>query len=92
MEQAELPKLVIVGIALAGLGLLVINAVLVAWFIIRRRNKGIFNFPGFFCGFSTGDRISTSSVHQQSLVVVVVLYGLCGRFTESHLLILSLFP
>lgn len=42
LEKAELPKLVIVGIALAGLGLLVVNAVLVAWFIIRRRNKGIY--------------------------------------------------
>lgn len=42
MEKSELPKLVIVGIALAGLGLLIVNAVLVAWFIIRRRNKGIF--------------------------------------------------
>lgn len=40
MEESELPKLVIVGIALAGLGLLVVNAVLVACFIIRRRNKG----------------------------------------------------
>lgn len=42
VEKSELPKLVIVGIALAGLGPLIINAVLVAWFIIRRRNKGIF--------------------------------------------------
>lgn len=48
VEKSELPKLVIVGIALAGLGLLIINAVLVAWFIIRRRNKGIFILPFIF--------------------------------------------
>lgn len=48
VEKSELPKLVIVGIALAGLGLLIINAVLVAWFIIRRRNKGTFIFSFIF--------------------------------------------
>lgn len=42
LENAEMPKLVIVGIALAALGLLLANAALVAWFIVRKRNKGLF--------------------------------------------------
>lgn len=42
LEKAEMPKLVIVGIALAALGLLLANAALVAWFIVRKRNKGLF--------------------------------------------------
>ncbi|XP_055703613.1 nephrin [Phlebotomus papatasi] len=39
LEKAQVPKLVIVGIGLAGLGLLLVNAALVAWFIIRKRSK-----------------------------------------------------
>lgn len=48
LEKAQVPKLVIVGIGLAGLGLLLVNAALVAWFIIRKRSKGIFYFILFF--------------------------------------------
>ncbi|XP_062562887.1 nephrin isoform X6 [Armigeres subalbatus] len=39
-EKAELPSFVIFCIALAGLCLLVVNAGLVAWFIIKKRAKG----------------------------------------------------
>ncbi|XP_059607886.1 nephrin isoform X3 [Phlebotomus argentipes] len=39
LEKAQVPKLVIVGIGLAGVGLLLVNAALVAWFIIRKRSK-----------------------------------------------------
>lgn len=35
-----MPTLVILGIALAALGLLLTNAALIAWLIIRKRNKG----------------------------------------------------
>lgn len=40
LEKSEMPTLVIVGIAMAALGLLVANAALVAWFVVRKRNKG----------------------------------------------------
>lgn len=36
-----MPTLVIAGIALAALGLLLTNSALIAWFIIRKRNKGL---------------------------------------------------
>lgn len=41
LEKAELPRLVIIGIALAALIILFANAALVAWFIFRKRSKGI---------------------------------------------------
>lgn len=40
LEKSEMPTLVIVGIAMAALGLLVANAALVMWFVVRKRNKG----------------------------------------------------
>ena len=39
-DEDALPKLLVVGIALIGLGLLIANTALVAWFIIRKRIKG----------------------------------------------------
>lgn len=39
-DEDALPKLLVVGIALIGLGLLLANTALVAWFIIRKRIKG----------------------------------------------------
>lgn len=39
-EDEALPKLLVAGIAIVGLGLLISNALLVAWFIIRKRIKG----------------------------------------------------
>lgn len=39
-SSADMPTLVILGIALAALGLLLTNAALIAWLIIRKRNKG----------------------------------------------------
>jgi hypothetical protein len=39
-DDEALPKLLVVGIALIGLGLLIANTALVAWFIIRKRIKG----------------------------------------------------
>ncbi|XP_070491537.1 nephrin isoform X2 [Chironomus tepperi] len=38
-DEDALPKLLVVGIALIGLGLLIANTALVAWFIIRKRIK-----------------------------------------------------
>lgn len=48
LEKTELPKLAIAGIALAVVGLLLINGALVAWFILRKKSKGIFHFFYFF--------------------------------------------
>lgn len=42
LDKAEIPTLVIVAIAMAALGVLLANAALVIWFIIRKRNKGLF--------------------------------------------------
>lgn len=39
-DDEALPKLLVFGIALIGLGLLIANTALVAWFIIRKRIKG----------------------------------------------------
>jgi hypothetical protein len=39
-DEDALPRLLVVGIALIGLGLLLANTALVAWFIIRKRIKG----------------------------------------------------
>ena len=39
-DKDEMPKLLVFGIALVGLGLLLANTALVAWFIIRKRIKG----------------------------------------------------
>lgn len=39
-DEESLPNLLVVGIALIGLGLLIANTALVAWFIIRKRIKG----------------------------------------------------
>jgi len=39
-DDDKLPKLLVFGIALVGLGLLIANTALVAWFIIRKRIKG----------------------------------------------------
>jgi hypothetical protein len=39
-DDESLPKLLVAGIALIGLGLLIANTALVAWFIIRKRIKG----------------------------------------------------
>jgi hypothetical protein len=39
-DEDALPKLLVVGIALIGLGLLIANTALVAWFIIRKKIKG----------------------------------------------------
>jgi hypothetical protein len=41
-DEDALPRLLVFGIALIGLGLLIANTALVAWFIIRKRIKGIF--------------------------------------------------
>lgn len=38
---ADMPTLVILGIAASALGLLLTNAALIAWLIIRKRNKGL---------------------------------------------------
>lgn len=52
-DEDALPKLLVVGIALIGLGLLLANTALVAWFIIRKRIKGnIKKFPSGFSFFS----------------------------------------
>lgn len=53
-DDEALPKLLVFGIALIGLGLLIANTALVAWFIIRKRIKGKttrnrFFFSVFFC-------------------------------------------
>lgn len=54
-DDEALPKLLVFGIALIGLGLLIANTALVAWFIIRKRIKGknntkpIFFLCFFFC-------------------------------------------
>lgn len=43
LEKAEMPKVVFIGFGLAGLLCLLLgNAALFAWFIIRRRSKGVF--------------------------------------------------
>lgn len=48
-DKDEMPKLLVFGIALVGLGLLLANTALVAWFIIRKRIKGkLFHFL-LFC-------------------------------------------
>lgn len=39
-EDEALPKLLVACIALVGLGLLIANTALVAWFLIRKRIKG----------------------------------------------------
>lgn len=44
LEKADMSTLVIINVALAALGVLIVNAALVAFFIIRRRNKGLFYF------------------------------------------------
>lgn len=42
LEKAEMPKVVFIGFGLAGLLCLLLgNAALFAWFIIRRRSKGV---------------------------------------------------
>lgn len=48
LEKADMSTLVIINVALAALGVLIVNAALVAFFIIRRRNKGLFLFL-FYC-------------------------------------------
>lgn len=39
-DDEALPRLLVVGISLIGIGLLIANTALVAWFIIRKRIKG----------------------------------------------------
>lgn len=48
-DDEALPKLLVFGIALIGLGLLIANTALVAWFIIRKRIKGKNNMKLIFC-------------------------------------------
>lgn len=48
-NEDALPKLLVVGIALIGLGLLLANTALVAWFIIRKRIKGKKTSNVFYC-------------------------------------------
>lgn len=50
-DDEALPKLLVVGIALIGLGLLIANTALVAWFIIRKRIKGKKNTNRIFSCF-----------------------------------------
>lgn len=50
-DEDALPKLLVVGIALIGLGLLLANTALVAWFIIRKRIKGKKSLNVFYCFF-----------------------------------------
>ncbi|XP_023299078.2 nephrin isoform X1 [Lucilia cuprina] len=38
-EKDEMPNMMIIGITSAAMGLLILNAALVAWFVIRRQNK-----------------------------------------------------
>ena len=47
-DDEALPKLLVFGIALIGVGLLIANTALVAWFIIRKRIKGKKNTKRFF--------------------------------------------
>lgn len=47
-DDEALPKLLVFGIALIGLGLLIANTALVAWFIIRKRIKGKNNTKPIF--------------------------------------------
>lgn len=55
LEKAEMPKVVFIGFGLAGLLCLLLgNAALFAWFIIRRRSKGVLFdhlFSSFFSPF-----------------------------------------
>lgn len=45
LEKAEMPKVVFIGFGLAALLCLLLgNAALFAWFIIRKRSKGVFFF------------------------------------------------
>jgi hypothetical protein len=39
-ERDGMPKLLVFGIALVGLGLLLANTALVAWFLVRKKIKG----------------------------------------------------
>lgn len=49
VDEDALPKLLVVGIALIGLGLLIANTALVAWFIVRKRFKGtLYITPGLY--------------------------------------------
>lgn len=50
-DDEALPKLLVFGIALIGLGLLIANTALVAWFIIRKRIKGKKHENDFFFCF-----------------------------------------
>jgi hypothetical protein len=50
-DDEALPKLLVFGIALIGLGLLIANTALVAWFIIRKRIKGKKTRKRFFSAF-----------------------------------------
>lgn len=48
LEKADMSTLVIINVALAALGVLIVNAALVAFFIIRRRNKGLFYYLCYY--------------------------------------------
>lgn len=49
LEKAEMPKVVFIGFGLAALLCLLLgNAALFAWFIIRKRSKGVFEFIFFY--------------------------------------------
>lgn len=48
LEKADMSTLVIINVALAALGVLIVNAALVAFFIIRRRNKGLFYYLWYY--------------------------------------------
>lgn len=50
-DDEALPRLLVVGISLIGIGLLIANTALVAWFIIRKRIKGKKNATRFLFSF-----------------------------------------
>lgn len=50
LEKAEMPKVVFIGFGLAALLCLLLgNAALFAWFIIRKRSKGLTHHDHFMC-------------------------------------------
>lgn len=50
LEKAEMPKVVFIGFGLAALLCLLLgNAALFAWFIIRKRSKGLAHHDDFMC-------------------------------------------
>lgn len=65
-DDEALPKLLVFGIALIGLGLLIANTALVAWFIIRKRIKGKKNMKPIFSAFCLFAR---STIYIFSLVL-----------------------